>query len=122
MNTPLLAAFCAAAALAPLAARAEGPYVGAAGLYADRPAYDDVDGSWGGKVYAGYRFAPFPLYLEASWIDTGDADVDPDYYDDERLKLNFHGYTIGVGYFMPLSAYGSGVFLRGAYYSGDSKV
>lgn len=110
----------------PLAGHAEGPYIGGSGIYADRPGYDDVDGSWGGKVFAGYRFAPFPLFIEASYLNTGDADVDPGYddsghYDDSRIKLNFSGYTIGVGYFLPLTRYGSGVYVRGSYYSGDVK-
>src|SRR3546814_1356134 len=71
----------------PLSAHAEGPYVGGSALYANRPGYDDVDGSFGGKVFAGYRFAPFPLFIEASYLNTGNADVDPGYGgDDERIK------------------------------------
>lgn len=122
MVKPLVAAFCLGAASLPLTSHAEGPYIGVTGLYADRPGYDDVDGSWGGTVFAGYRFAPFPLFIEASYINTGDADVDPDYFDSSRLELNFSGYTIGAGYFLPLSSYGSGLFVRGAYYSGDMKL
>src|SRR3546814_18947978 len=95
----------------PLSAHAEGPYVGGSALYANRPGYDDVDGSFGGKVFAGYRFAPFPLFIEASYLNTGNADVDPGFGgDDERIKLSFSGYTIGAGYFLPLSSYGYGVW------------
>src|SRR3546814_11366727 len=61
------AGFLGAATLLPLSAHAEGPYVGGSALYANRPGYDDVDGSFGGKVFAGYRFAPFPLFIEASY-------------------------------------------------------
>lgn len=118
----LVAGLLGAATLLPLSASAEGPYLGASGLYANRPGYEDVDGSFGGKVFAGYRFAPFPLFVEASYLNTGDADVDPGYNGDtERLRLNFSGYTIGAGYFLPLSSYGSGVWARASYYSGDTK-
>ncbi|NGY06164.1 outer membrane beta-barrel protein [Solimonas terrae] len=117
-----IAALCCCAALVPLAAQAEGPYVGASGLYANRPGYDDVNGSFGGKVFAGYRFAPFPLFLEASYLNTGDADVDPGYDGNDRLKLNFSGYTIGAGVFWPLDSFGSGLWLRGSYYDGDTKL
>lgn len=110
------------AALLPLSAAAEGPYVGASGLYADHVSYDDVDGSWGGKIYAGYRFAPYPLFVEASYLDTGDADVDPGYYDSDRLKLSFRGYTVGAGLFFPFTPEGSGFYVRGAYYAGDAKL
>ncbi|NKF22656.1 outer membrane beta-barrel protein [Solimonas marina] len=122
MIKPLVAAICLGAAALPLASQAEGPYFGVTGLYADRPGYDDVDGSWGGTVFAGYRFSPLPLYIEASYINTGDADVDPGYYDNERLKLNFSGYTVGLGYFLPLTTYGSGIFARASYYGGDTKL
>ncbi|HEY9546011.1 MAG TPA: outer membrane beta-barrel protein [Solimonas sp.] len=116
------AGFLGAATLLPLSAHAEGPYVGGSALYANRPGYDDVDGSFGGKVFAGYRFAPFPLFIEASYLNTGNADVDPGYGgDDERIKLSFSGYTIGAGYFLPLSSYGSGVWARVSYYDGDTK-
>lgn len=118
----LVAGLLGAATLMPLTASAEGPYFGASGLYANRPGYDDVDGSYGGKVFAGYRFAPFPLFIEASYLNTGNADVDPGYGgDDERIRLNFSGYTIGAGYFLPLTSYGSGVWVRASYYDGDSK-
>ncbi|HET8883219.1 MAG TPA: outer membrane beta-barrel protein, partial [Solimonas sp.] len=80
------------------------------------------DGSFGGKVFAGYRFAPFPLFVEASYLDTGDADVDRRYADDDTIKLNFSGYTFGAGLFWPLTSYGSGLFVRGAYYDGDTRV
>src|SRR3546814_17649324 len=90
------AGFLGAATLLPLSAHAEGPYVGGSALYANRPGYDDVDGSFGGKVFAGYRFAPFPLFIEARYLNTGNADVDPCYGGAaERIKLRFSGYPIG---------------------------
>lgn len=118
----IIAVFALGTALLPFAANAEGPYFGGSASYANRPGYDDVDGSFGGKVFAGYRFAPFPLFIEASYLNTGNADVDPGYGgDDERIRLNFSGYTIGAGYFLPLTSYGSGLWVRASYYGGDSK-
>ncbi|WP_366514991.1 outer membrane beta-barrel protein [Solimonas terrae] len=104
--------------LLPAAAHAGVPYFGGSGVYAERPAYNDINGSFGGKVFAGYRFEPVPIFLEASYLDTGKADID----DTGGATLNFSGYTLGAGYFFPLSPSGSGFWLRGAYYDGHTKV
>ncbi|WP_157622695.1 outer membrane beta-barrel protein [Solimonas soli] len=103
------------AALSPMSSFA-GLYVGASGLKADRSDYSDVDPAYGGKAYLGYRFSPVPIMLEASYIDTGDADVDG------GIKMNFSGYTLGAGYFLELTPKGSGLWLRGAWYSGDTEI
>lgn len=117
MLKPWITAAAAATVCMPCVALAAGPYFGASGLYAERPAYSNVDGSFGGKVYAGYRFAS-PVFIEASYLDTGKADVKDT---DPEGKLKFSGYTLGAGYFAALSPRGSGVWVRGAYYNGDSK-
>ncbi|NKF22657.1 outer membrane beta-barrel protein [Solimonas marina] len=119
MLKPSIMALLAGVSLLPCVSQAAGPYFGVSGTYADRSAYSDVDSAWGGKAVVGYRFAPIPIFLEASWIDTGKADID-----DTGIgaTLRFTGYTLGAGYFWQVTPTGSGFWLRGAYYDGDSKV
>lgn len=102
----------------PAWAWAAGPYVGAAGAYVERPQYSDVDGTFGGKVFAGYRFSPAPIFVEASYLDAGKADISSV----DGVTLGFKGYTVGGGYFGTLSPLGSGAWLRASFYSGKSKL
>ena len=96
-------------------------YVGASGLGAYRPEYKNVDTSFGGKLYFGYRFDDLPIALEASYLDTGRADVwDEETYGDGRMR--FRGETLGASYLWDLSPLGSVLFARGALYHGDTKV
>ena len=115
-------AACLICGLAPAVAAAEGFYGGGSALYVDRPDYDNVESSAGGKAFFGFRFDPLPLFVEASYLDTGKADIDPDYYVLEDTSLRFRGYTLGAGLFLPLTREGSGVWLRGDYYGGVTKV
>lgn len=118
MLKPLITAAVAATVCMPCVSLAAGPYFGASGLYAERPAYSNVDGSFGGKIYAGYRFSS-PVFVEASYLDTGKADVNDTA---PEGKLKFSGYTLGAGWFAELSPSGSGYWVRGAYYNGDSQA
>lgn len=122
MKSVQLAA-CVICGLAPAVAAAEGFYGGGSALYVDRPEYHNVDSSAGGKAFFGFRFDDrLPLFVEASYLDTGKADIDPDYYVLDDTSLRFRGYTLGAGLFLPLTREGSGVWLRGDYYGGDTKV
>lgn len=49
--------------LLPFVAYAGVPYFGGAGVYAERPSYSDIDGSFGTKAFIGYRFEPMPIFL-----------------------------------------------------------
>lgn len=97
---------------------AAGPYVGAAGAYVERPQYSDVDGTFGGKVFAGYRFSPAPIFVEASYLDAGKADIQGL----DQVRMGFKGYTVGAGYFAELSPLGSGVWLRASFFSGKARI
>lgn len=94
-----------------------GLYFGGAGLYAERNSYDDVDGSSGGKAILGYRSEVMPLFFEANYLDTGDAEVNG-----TDFEIGFSGYTLTVGAFLPLSYTGSGVWVRGGFYNGEAEL
>lgn len=104
--------------LSPALAAANGPYLGVSGSYVRHPQYNDVDNSFGGKVYAGYRFEPTNLFLEASYQQSGKADVTSV----SGVQLSFEGYTVGAGWLLPFSPEGSGLYLRAAYYGGTTTL
>ena len=111
-----MAALMALGCTLPLTSEA-GLYFGGAGSYAERSDYDDVDGAGGGKAILGYRFEPVPLMIEANYLDAGKAEVNGTDY-----ELGFSGVTLTLGYFLPMSYTGSGIWLRGGFYNGDSTL
>lgn len=115
---PRMAVLGAAVLLSPMICEASTVYAGGAGLYATRPDYSDVNASTGGKAMLGMRFSPVPLFIEASYLDTGKADVD----DSGGLSLRFSGFTLGAGLFGQVTPQGSGGFLGVAYYDGKTKL
>lgn len=112
------AALGAVALFCPFTSQAASVYVGGAVLGVSHPDYKNVDVSFGGKGYLGVRFAPAPIFIEASYWESGKSDVK----DSDIQSLRFSGYTLGAGYILAMSPTGSGVMLRGSYYGGKTKV
>lgn len=95
-----------------------GPYFGGAGLMSEREGYEDLDRAEGAKAFLGYRFDDVPLMLELSYLDAGDAEI----ADTGEATLGYSGLQFSAGWFGKLSPTGSGVWVKGGYYSGDSEV
>lgn len=113
---PVSAALAVVALSLPLSSQA-GLYLGGAGLWAERDYYEDIDGSGGGKAILGYRLENIPLVFEANYLDAGEADITG-----TDLSLGFEGATFTIGYFLQLSRYGSGIWIRGGAYTGDATL
>lgn len=96
-----------------------GPYIGGSAMLGKRD-YVDVEDSTGWRALAGYRFETMPLFLEATYMNTGDADVDPAPPATVGLKLSYEGFQLGIGYGAVLSPLGSMLWLKGGYYTGDA--
>lgn len=107
---------------APSVASTEGIYFGGTGFIAERAKYDDVDDSFGGKAFVGFRIPDFPIFFEASYLDTGDADVDEAPGATDHFSMSFDGYTLGVGAYFPVFDGRSSVWIKGQYYDGDTKI
>src|SRR3546814_5585218 len=58
--------FAASCCIAPV--HASEFYGGTSLLYGQREKYNDLDTSWGGKGFVGYRFSPIPIFLEAEFL------------------------------------------------------
>ncbi|HEY9547669.1 MAG TPA: outer membrane beta-barrel protein [Solimonas sp.] len=112
--------FAASCCIAPV--HASEFYGGASLLYGQREKYNDLDPSWGGKGFVGYRFSPIPIFLEAEFLDTGKADADALPGASDQFSLQSNGYTLGVGYMLQAGETGSGVWLRGGYYDISTKL
>ncbi len=96
-----------------------GPYI-AGGATVSKRDYADIDDSTGWRALAGYRFETMPLFLEATYMDTGDADIDPLPGALTGVQLTYEGLQFGIGYGAVLSPLGSMLWLKGGYYTGDA--
>lgn len=97
-----------------------GPYLGGSGVATERD-YDEVETAAGWRAYLGYRGEVFPMFMEAAWVDTGDADVES-FGGADDVELRFSGWQIGAGFFIPLSDTGSGLWTKASFYDGESEV
>lgn len=96
-----------------------GVYFGGAGVLSERENYSDLERASGAKGFIGWRGdASLPLMLELSYMDAGDAEIQ----DTNGMTLGYTGLQASVGWFGALSATGSGLWVKGGYYSGDSKL
>ncbi|HEY0915615.1 MAG TPA: outer membrane beta-barrel protein [Solimonas sp.] len=93
-----------------------GVYVGAAGSMTQYE-YDNVDDATGFTAFAGFRSESLPLMFEVAYADFGDHDIT----DDPGVSIGFSGMRASAGYFGRLSPTGSGVWIKGGYYKGDSE-
>jgi hypothetical protein len=80
--------------------------------------YTDIDDGSARKFFAAYEIEESPLYFEFASIDSGDADITS-----VGATLNVSGIQVGLGYRAVLNQdTGSGVFIKGGFYSTDSEV
>lgn len=99
--------------------------MGASAGYSEYPQYNNVGGSLGGKVFAGYHFDEWPMLVELSYLDTGNHRVDALFLDPAFPRLGgyigFKGLDASVG-FIPVKnpATGASVWIKGGYYNGDA--
>lgn len=98
-----------------------GVYLGGSAAFADYD-YSDIDRSTGMQLHFGYRAETLPLMIELSYLDTGEADIDVLPGATAGTKLSFSGFQASLGYFAQLSNLGSGFWLKGGFYSGDSEA
>jgi len=96
-----------------------GVYLGGAGVLSERSGYSDVERASGAKGFIGWRGdASLPLMLELSYLDAGEAEIDGT----GGVYMKYSGLQASVGWFGQLSPTGSGVWVKGGYYSGDSEL
>jgi hypothetical protein len=106
----------AAASAAPM----YGPYAGISGTLAF-PNYDDAKNPKGYQAFAGYQFGN-PLFLEASYLDTGKADIDA--YDgaSQDTSLKYKGASVGIGLAQVSRDEQVRLWVLGNYYDGKSTL
>lgn len=92
-----------------------GLYVGGAGSMSQYE-YENVDDATGFTAFAGYRPESLPLMVELAYTDFGDHDISG-----AGATIGFSGVRGSIGYFGRLSPTGSGVWIKGGYYSGDAE-
>lgn len=96
-----------------------GVYLGGGGAFTERSGYSDVDRASGAKGFIGWRGdASLPLMLELSYLDAGESEID----ELGGIYIGYSGLQASVGWFGQLSPTGSGVWLKGGYYSGDAEL
>jgi hypothetical protein len=89
-----------------------------AGVYAGGAAsmtqyeYENVDDAAGFTAFAGFRPESLPLMFEVAYTDFGEHDV---------VSIGFSGVRASAGYYGRVSPSGSGVWIKGGYYKGDSE-
>lgn len=99
-------------------AASAGLYGGGVGTLSERNGYSDIERVTGFGAFAGYRFDEMPLIIELGYLDAGDADVE----DTGGITLGYTGLSVALGWYGKLSNNGSGAWIRGGFYTGDSKV
>jgi len=98
-----------------------GVYFGSAGVLSKHDGGDfDVDPAAGTKAFVGWRGNDVPLMLELGYLYAGEADYTHPAAD--GATLDYYGLQASVGLFGRLSQKGSGVWLKGGYYHGDSEI
>lgn len=99
-------------------AASAGLYGGGVGTLSERNGYSDIDRVTGFGAFAGYRFDDLPMMIELGYLDAGDADIE----DTGGFTLGYSGLSIALGWYGKMSDSGSGAWVRGGYYTGDSEV
>jgi hypothetical protein len=98
-----------------------GLYFGGEALISKRD-YEDVDDGAGFQILGGYRVEDSPFFVEAGYINTGDAEIDPVEGATSSIEMRFEGFKAGVGVMAGLGTIGSGLWLKGGFYAGKTIV
>lgn len=122
MKSMLRSGVCAALLFAGQTAFA-GPYVAATGAITSTK-YNDIKDGLGASLSAGYQLDTSPLFVEASYYNSGRLKID-DYSGPEGslrgARLSYSGGQAFLGASLPLMG-GSRVWIKGGYYLLDGKL
>lgn len=113
---PLALLVCGTAQAAPM----YGPYVGVSGTLGF-PDYTEADRPKGYQAFVGYQFAN-PLFVEASYLDTGKANIAAYPGASEETSLEYKGASYGIGLAQVFWDEQVRLWVLGSYYDGKSKL
>lgn len=106
--------------LAPAEALTYGPYAGISATlgYVN---YKQEDRPKGYQAFAGYQFNN-PLFVEASYLDPGKAELRPFEGASEGVEMEYDGYTVGVGLAHVFRNENVRLWVLGSYYDLDTTL